>query len=69
MAEFRGTTGNDTLISSDHGGATLIGGAGNDLIEGGAGGDALDGGDGTDRVSYAGSNAAVSVNLAIGNRA
>jgi len=44
----------------------LYGGAGNDTLEGGAGADGLYGGDGFDIVDYAGSTAAVSINLASG---
>ena len=44
----------------------LIGGSGNDVLEGGAGADVLDGGPGTDTVSYTGSEAAVTVDLATG---
>lgn len=66
-----GGKGNDT-IWSDGGADTLIGGDGSDFIsagygsdtvEGGAGGDRLDGGGDYDIVSYAGSSAAVSINL------
>ena len=44
----------------------LIGGGGDDVLEGGAGADVLSGSPGTDTVSYAGSAAAVMVNLATG---
>jgi Ca2+-binding RTX toxin-like protein len=44
----------------------LSGFAGNDTLSGGAGADALDGGAGIDAASYAGSAAAVTVNLATG---
>ena len=44
---------------------TIDGYGGDDLLIGGADGDALDGGDGVDTVSYAASDAAVSINLAI----
>lgn len=57
-----GRQGNDTL----EGGAdadVLIGGAGNDLLEGGADADFVLGGAGTDRISFASSDAAVTVNL------
>ena len=43
-----------------------LGGAGNDVLEGGAGADVLDGGADEDTVSYAGSAAAVMVNLGTG---
>ena len=45
---------------------TIDGSGGDDTIEGGAGRDSLTGGTGTDRLSYEGSNAGVSVNLATG---
>ena len=72
-----GSTGNEWLDGGDgadtlNGGAgadTLYGGAGGDTLEGGAGGDSLLGGAGTDWLSYAGSNAGVSVNLATGTAA
>ncbi len=54
---------NDTLFGGA-GTDTIYGGAGNDIIEGGAGADVLSGGAGTDTLSYAGSSAAVTVNLA-----
>jgi len=54
---FDGGAGNDALN----------GGAGNDWLAGGAGRDTLDGGEGQDRAVYAGSNEAVTVNLATGN--
>lgn len=44
----------------------LQGGRGNDNLWGGAGNDTLDGGDGSDRVSYGGSPAGISVDLAAG---
>jgi Ca2+-binding RTX toxin-like protein len=44
----------------------LTGNAGNNTLTGGAGGDVLDGGAGIDTASYAGSDAAVMVNLATG---
>ena len=44
----------------------LSGGGGDDLIAGGAGADVLDGGDGVDTLSYAGSDAGVTVDLASG---
>ena len=44
----------------------LNGGGGNDLLNGGSGGDILDGGPGSDTADYAGSAAAVTVNLATG---
>jgi choice-of-anchor C domain-containing protein len=54
---------NDTFFGGT-GVDTIFGAAGNDLIEGGAGGDTLRGGAGIDTLSYAGSSAAVTVNLA-----
>ncbi len=42
---------------------TISAGGGNDFIKGGSGADVLDGGEGSDRLSYAGSSAAVTVNL------
>jgi Ca2+-binding RTX toxin-like protein len=47
---------------------TLEGDANNNVIEGGAGADSLRGRDGVDTLSYAGSNAAVNVNLLAGTR-
>jgi Ca2+-binding RTX toxin-like protein len=58
-----GNAGDDTLYG-ETGNDTLNGEAGNDTLNGGAGADALDGGTGVDTISYADSNAAVSVNLA-----
>ena len=69
-----GGSGNDHIIGNtvsnrlvggpgnDH----LWGGSGDDELEGGVGSDRLDGGPGLDRVSYQGSNAGVTVNLAAG---
>ena len=69
-----GGSGNDHLIGNtaanrldggpgnDH----LWGGSGDDELEGGAGSDRLDGGPGSDRVTYQGSDAGVTVNLAAG---
>jgi Ca2+-binding RTX toxin-like protein len=62
----------ESLIGSSHndkltGNAaanTIMGGKGNDTITGGDGADVLRGGEGFDTVSYAGSNAGVTVNLA-----
>ncbi|WP_193227608.1 cellulase family glycosylhydrolase [Aureimonas psammosilenae] len=74
IENLTGSALNDTL-SGDRfantllGGAgddTLSGGAGNDTLEGGAGADVLDGGADRDTVSYAGSLAGVSVDLAAG---
>jgi Ca2+-binding RTX toxin-like protein len=58
-------TGIENLAGSDFA-DTLTGNAGSNTLTGGAGGDALDGGGGIDSVSYAGSSAGVTVNLAIG---
>ena len=63
--------GIENLIGSDHGDTlsgdsgdnTLEGGNGDDVLTGGSGSDSLDGGGGSDTVSYAGSDAAVEVNL------
>lgn len=52
----------DTLIGNS-GVNLLVGGAGNDTLAGGGGGDILVGGSGSDWVSYAGSTAAVTVDL------
>ncbi|MFN0194283.1 MAG: beta strand repeat-containing protein [Aestuariivirga sp.] len=55
--------GSDTL-TGDANANVLKGLGGNDTLEGGAGGDTLDPGTGTDTVSYASSNAGVTVNIA-----
>lgn len=55
----------DTLTGSTAAN-TLSGGAGDDVLQGMAGGDVLSGGAGSDTASYAGSNQAVTVNLATG---
>jgi hypothetical protein len=47
-----------------NGNDTITGGAGNDTIEGGAGSDTLNGENDVDTLSYASSNAGVTVNLA-----
>lgn len=64
--ELKGNAGNDKL----YGGAgvdDISGGAGTDTIEGGTGADILSGGgDGRDKLSYASSNAAVTVKLTYG---
>jgi Ca2+-binding RTX toxin-like protein len=60
-----GLLGNDSLLGSG-GIDRLQGGDGNDALNGGAGADALNGGTGIDRALYSGSNAAVTVNLALG---
>ncbi len=61
---YASTGGNDTLIGGA-GNDSLYGGGGNDTLDGGAGADYLDGGAGTDTVTYANSNAGVTVNLGI----
>jgi Ca2+-binding RTX toxin-like protein len=62
---FTGNAANNAFTGK--GGAdVLVGGAGNDVLNGGAGADALDGGEGSDTASYAGSSAAVSINLGAG---
>ncbi|MGD9784567.1 MAG: calcium-binding protein [Hyphomicrobiaceae bacterium] len=53
----------ENLISGP-GSDTLTGTSGDNVIEGGAGADLMDGGLGNDTLSYAGSNAGVTVNLA-----
>ncbi|MGE3329171.1 MAG: hypothetical protein AB7N61_27560, partial [Acidimicrobiia bacterium] len=53
----------ENLISGS-GSDTLTGTSGDNVIEGGAGADLMDGGLGNDTLSYAGSNAGVTVNLA-----
>jgi len=58
-------TGIENLTGSDHA-DTLTGDDGDNRLDGGAGNDSLDGGAGIDRAIYAGSNAAVTVNLATG---
>jgi Ca2+-binding RTX toxin-like protein len=54
------------MLTGDASANVIDGVLGNDTIIGGAGGDTLIGGDGTDTLSYAGSAAAVTVNLAAG---
>ena len=69
-----GGAGNDTLDGGDGidtldggtGDDTLDGGTGNDTLIGGGGGDTLDGDAGTDTVSYLGSGAAVTIDVAAG---
>ncbi|WP_181699667.1 cadherin domain-containing protein, partial [Chthonobacter albigriseus] len=56
----------DTLTGTT-GANTLVGGSGNDTLIGGAGGDVLDGGLGSDQVSYAASDAGVTLDLASGS--
>ncbi len=68
LTNFSGLLGSqyaDTLIG-DAANNRLDGAEGNDLLIGGAGADALIGGYGNDTASYAGSAAAVSVNLSTG---
>jgi beta-glucanase (GH16 family) len=63
---FWGTSVNDLLPGtgqSNGGNDTFYGRGGNDKISGGAGGDKIDGGSGSDTAIYAGSAAAVNVNL------
>ena len=74
VEHVEGSAHGDTLTGDDNanrlfglGGVDrLLGGAGNDVLEGGAGADVLDGGADEDTVSYAGSAAAVMVELATG---
>ena len=61
--DLTGGAGNDTL-EGGAGNDELTGGAGYDTLEGGAGADELDGGESQNTLSYASSNAAVTVNLA-----
>jgi Ca2+-binding RTX toxin-like protein len=66
-----GHNGNDTLLGmaghdslfGGNGNDTLGGGEGNDTFDGGAGADQIDGDLGTDTLTYASSNAGVTVNL------
>jgi Ca2+-binding RTX toxin-like protein len=60
-----GLVGNDTLIGK-LGADGLYGGLGNDLLIGGEGADRMDGDDGIDTITYADSNAPVTVALAAG---
>ncbi len=62
---FTGGSGADALVGTA-GADTIDGGGGDDAIEGGAGADAIDGGVGTDSLSYEGSSAGVTVDLAAG---
>ena len=62
---LRGGAGSDTLYGG-RGKDILEGGADNDILEGGGGADTFDGGGGSDTISYASSNAGVSVNLELG---
>lgn len=56
--------GNDTFYGGA--GAEIVrGGVGNDILRGGGGGDILDGGLSNDTADYTGSNAGVSINLAL----
>ena len=59
---YTGTIGNDGAVGTSEE-DSINGGNGNDTLEGGLGADTLDGGAGTDTLSYAGSSAAVAVNL------
>ncbi len=54
------------LLFGDNGNDTLLGGADDDTLIGGLGADTLGGGGGNDTADYAGSNAAVTVNLQTG---
>lgn len=60
-----GGTGADSL-SGGAGADSLIGGAGDDTLEGGAGADSFSGGGGMDFLSYASSDAGVTIDLASG---
>ena len=56
----------DNVLQGHEGDDTLTGLGGNDFLIGSPGSDTLDGGDGTDTADYAGSTAAVTVNLNTG---
>ena len=58
-------SGDETVIGTA-GANSISMGSGDNVIEGGAGGDQIDGGAGLDTASYAGSAAAVEVDLALG---
>ncbi len=66
ISGFEAVTGSSSgdRLTGDINSNTLDGGDGNDTIKGGAGADVLIGGIGTDTLSYAGSAAGVTVNLA-----
>ncbi|WP_417520096.1 Ig-like domain-containing protein, partial [Minwuia sp.] len=55
--------GGDDILSGGAGDDSLTGGLDDDLLEGGDGADTLSGGAGDDTVAYAGSDAAVNVNI------
>ena len=59
--------GGENRLDGGAGNDSLTGGAGNDILVGSLGDDTLDGGAGSDRAVYAGSDAAVSVNLSMTN--
>ena len=63
-----GGLGDDTLTGLA-GVDTLLGGDGNDVLEGGSGADVLDGSLGIDTASYAGSSAAVTIDMGAGTYA
>ena len=58
--------GNANVLNGNGGDDVISGGGGNDTLNGGAGADTLDGGTGVNTASYAGSTAAVLVNLSSG---
>ncbi|WP_372095064.1 hypothetical protein [Tistrella mobilis] len=62
-----GSNGNGDSLVGNSSANRLRGLGGNDVLTGGAGADVLDGGAGSDRARYAGSNAAVSIDLASGD--
>ena len=72
FANIRGSSHDDELDGNDSanklwglaGADEINADGGNDMVEGGAGADEMDGGAGTDTLSYAGSDAGVTVNLA-----
>ncbi len=57
-------SGEGELLTGGDGDDDLLGRGGDDTLEGGAGADLIDGGEGEDLLTYAGSNAAVRVDLA-----
>jgi Ca2+-binding RTX toxin-like protein len=63
IENLTGSVFNDAL-AGDMGNNVLDGSSGDDVLEGGAGADVLKGGSGRDTASYAGSAAAVQINLA-----
>ncbi len=68
LSEIENVTGSaqDDVLIGDSGANVLEGGSGHDVLEGAGGADTLDGGGGIDTASYAGSSAAVDVDLGAG---